>query len=54
METFENLEEVKEYLKVKGVEIKKEIQIPGINRFSFYDPFGNRIEFLEKILTANG
>jgi catechol 2,3-dioxygenase-like lactoylglutathione lyase family enzyme len=43
-----SLAEVKEYLRSKGVPIKVEIQVPGQERFSFFDPFGNRIEFLEK------
>jgi catechol 2,3-dioxygenase-like lactoylglutathione lyase family enzyme len=39
---------VKEYLRQKGVPIKEETAIPGCDRFSFLDPFNNRIEFLEK------
>ena len=31
-----------------GVEVKDGIQIPGMRRFEFRDPFGNRMEFLEK------
>lgn len=42
-----NLDEVKEYLKLSGVWLKEEIPIPGRKRFSFFDPFGNRIELLE-------
>ncbi len=44
----ENLEEVRAYLQEHGAEIKEEIQLPGMNRFSFYDWFGNRIEFFER------
>ena len=44
----EELEKVKAYLLQKGVEIREETPIPGMMRFSFYDPFGNRIEFIEK------
>lgn len=44
-----NLKDAKEYLKEQEVKIKEEIQIPGCIRFSFIDPFGNRIELLEKI-----
>lgn len=44
---IEELYEVKKYLTDKGVKIKEEIAIPGRSRFSFYDPFGNRIELLE-------
>ncbi len=43
------LKSIKQYLKSKGVRIKEDIQIPKVIRFSFYDPFSNRIEFLEKI-----
>lgn len=44
---IENLEAVKEFMKKENVCLKEEIPIPGRNRFSFYDPFGNRIELLE-------
>lgn len=43
------LDKAKEYLINNGVKIKEETQIPGCKRFSFFDPFGNRIELLEKI-----
>ena len=43
-----DLENIRAYLGEQGVEIKDEIAIPGMSRFSFFDPFGNRIEFLEK------
>lgn len=42
-----DLDCVKTYLESKGVGIKEEIPIPGRKRFSFFDPFGNRIELLE-------
>ena len=45
----ENLEGIKKYLFEKGVVIKEETQIPNQKRFSFVDPFDNRIEFLEKM-----
>jgi len=44
----ENIEAVRRYLEEKGVVTKDEKAIPGIARFSFLDPFHNRIEFLEK------
>ena len=44
----EDLEHSKNYLQACGVEIREEIPIPGVNRFSFFDPFGNRIELLTK------
>jgi catechol 2,3-dioxygenase-like lactoylglutathione lyase family enzyme len=44
-----NVEEARRYLIRHGVTVKDEIQIPGQTRFSFIDPFGNRIELLQKI-----
>ena len=43
-----NLNKVRIYLEENNIKIKDEIEIPGVSRFSFRDPFGNRIEFLEK------
>jgi catechol 2,3-dioxygenase-like lactoylglutathione lyase family enzyme len=42
-----NLNSIRVHLIQNGIEIKEEKPIPGRNRFSFYDPFGNRIELLE-------
>jgi hypothetical protein len=42
-----NLNPVRVHLIQNGIEIKEEKPVPGRNRFSFYDPFGNRIELLE-------
>ena len=40
---------VRAYLEDSGVRTKDEPDVPGVvHRFSFYDPFGNRIELLEK------
>ena len=43
-----NLEDARNHLTRHGVTLKDEIQIPGQKRFSFFDPFGNRIELLQK------
>jgi catechol 2,3-dioxygenase-like lactoylglutathione lyase family enzyme len=43
-----NLEEARKHLIQHGVALKDEIQIPGQKRFSFIDPFDNRIELLQK------
>ncbi len=43
----EGLNRIKVQLIQNDIEIKEEIQISGRKRFSFYDPFGNRIEFME-------
>ncbi len=42
-----DLDTVKSHLEEHAVTIKDETQIPGMKRFSFFDPFHNRIEFLE-------
>ena len=40
---------VRTYLEQSGVRTKDEPDIPGVvHRFSLFDPFGNRIELLEK------
>jgi catechol 2,3-dioxygenase-like lactoylglutathione lyase family enzyme len=45
---IEGLEEIREHLRANQVKIKEEPSIPGMNRLSFFDPFGNRIELMEK------
>lgn len=40
----------RKYLESKGVETQNQSLIPGRERFSFVDPFGNRIELLEFLL----
>lgn len=45
----ENLIEAREILERNNIKIKEEIQIPGQDRFSFFDPFGNRIELLKNL-----
>ncbi|QXV66774.1 VOC family protein [Mucilaginibacter sp. 21P] len=42
-----NLEEARKHLVENGVRIKEDIAIPGMDRFSFFDPFDNRFEFLQ-------
>jgi catechol 2,3-dioxygenase-like lactoylglutathione lyase family enzyme len=44
----ENVEGVRAFLEQNGVPTRDESDIPGLRRFSFFDPFGNRIELLEK------
>ena len=36
-------------LEVEGVEIYEAETIPGVDRFYVYDPFGNRIELMERL-----
>ena len=45
----ENVPGVRAYLEGRGVRTKDEPQLPGIRRFSLFDPFGNRIEFMERV-----
>jgi catechol 2,3-dioxygenase-like lactoylglutathione lyase family enzyme len=44
-----NLDAVREHLQKCGVAIREDIPIPGVVRFSIFDPFGNRIELLERL-----
>src|ERR1043165_1649111 len=45
----EDAKGVRAFLEGRGVRTKDEPDIPGVvHRFSLYDPFGNRIELLEK------
>ena len=45
----DDLESWRRTLASNAVEVKNGIQIPGMRRFEFRDPFGNRIEFLELV-----
>jgi len=45
----EDLEAARMHLQQNGVEIQKQRNIAGRKRFSFSDPFGNRMELLEYI-----
>ena len=44
-----NLQTAREHLEMHMIPIKEETPIPGQKRLSFTDPFGNRIELLEKV-----
>ncbi len=43
-----DVETWREKLTATGCAVTEGIQIPGYKRFEFRDPFGNRVEFLEK------
>jgi catechol 2,3-dioxygenase-like lactoylglutathione lyase family enzyme len=45
----EDLAGVRRYLEENGVRTKDEPDVPGLRRFSFFDPFGNRIELMERV-----
>jgi len=44
----DDLEATKNYLIAKNIKIKENTPIPNVDRFSFYDYWGNRIELLER------
>jgi catechol 2,3-dioxygenase-like lactoylglutathione lyase family enzyme len=44
----EDAQAVRTYLESQGVRTRDEPSLDGVERFSFYDPFENRIELLEK------
>jgi len=44
----ENVGGVRTYLEQHNVRTKDEIPLAGVERFSFFDPFDNRIEFFER------
>ncbi len=44
-----DLESWRGKLKARSIEILDGIPIPGYTRFEFRDPFGNRVEFLQKV-----
>lgn len=46
----DDLESWREKLTANGCDTTEGIRIPGFERFEFRDPFGNRIEFLERII----
>ncbi|QTM99588.1 glyoxalase [Sediminibacillus dalangtanensis] len=45
----ENLVELKSNLKSSHVKVTEDDRLPGYKRFYLDDPFGNRLEFLEKL-----
>ena len=44
----ERVEEVRTFLEQNGVRTRDEPRLPGVKRFSLFDPFGNRIELMER------
>jgi catechol 2,3-dioxygenase-like lactoylglutathione lyase family enzyme len=45
----EGIGEVRAYLESSGVPVRDEPAVAGVERFSFFDPFGNRFELMEKV-----
>jgi catechol 2,3-dioxygenase-like lactoylglutathione lyase family enzyme len=48
----QNLAEWRKVLIRNGIEVVEGIPIPGRNRFEFRDPFGNRVEFVERLASS--
>jgi hypothetical protein len=44
----EQVKAIRSYLEQSGVRTRDEIPLAGLERFSFFDPFDNRIEFFER------
>ena len=42
----EDVGAVKRFLRERGVPLRDEKPLPGVSRFSFFDPFGNRVELM--------
>ncbi|MCP8616105.1 VOC family protein [Salirhabdus salicampi] len=43
-----DLQSLRAHIKKQNVDVIDDNRLPGYNRFYIYDPFGNRMEFLEK------
>ena len=48
----EDIAGVRSYLEENDVRTKDEPSLPGVRRFSFFDPFGNRIELMERTASS--
>ena len=44
-----SLETFRRLFDERGIEVEDGIQIPGYRRFEIRDPFGNRLEFMERL-----
>jgi catechol 2,3-dioxygenase-like lactoylglutathione lyase family enzyme len=43
-----NIDELRQVLLARGIKVTDDNSIPGVRRFHAEDPWGNRLEFLEK------
>ncbi len=43
----EEIDRVRDFLSARGVAVRDEVDVPGVKRFSFFDPFGNRVELMQ-------
>lgn len=44
----DDLESWMKRLEERDIRVRKDVSIPGFMRFDFRDPFGNRVEFLQR------
>jgi catechol 2,3-dioxygenase-like lactoylglutathione lyase family enzyme len=44
-----NINDTRKFLAIRDITIKDAVAIPGLERFFVFDPFGNRIEFVQLI-----
>jgi catechol 2,3-dioxygenase-like lactoylglutathione lyase family enzyme len=44
----EGLEEIRRRVEQAGIEVEEQPPLPGFRRFHTFDPFGNRLEVLER------
>lgn len=49
----EDIAGVRAYLEASGVRTKDEPEVSNMRRFSFFDPFGNRIELMQTVRAAS-
>ena len=45
----DNLDEFRAHLEAQGVETSEDLPLPGYRRCYARDPFGNRVEFMERV-----
>lgn len=49
-----SLEQLQERLEASGIEVVRDTQISGFERFYASDPFGNRLEFMQPVQDRHG
>jgi len=47
--TVESIDGLRQHLINNGIQVTEDHRIPGVVRFHTSDPFGNRLEFLERV-----
>jgi catechol 2,3-dioxygenase-like lactoylglutathione lyase family enzyme len=47
--SVEDLDNWRVKLEANNITVKEGVSLPGMQRFEFRDPFGNRVEFIQKI-----